>query len=313
MKIYIDQNNLLTIQNPNIPQVKEYTYNVWGYRFSDFDKWIIVYHKKEFKIINLKNLWYNMGVIYLSSKLKVKSSKLDLDSFVSWICNYRSYDEETGKSYYFLPKINEKELDNLNKYLSKLWTDIKLEKTNKWIIVDFKGEKTNTENTLSKFFAWTLLYGKLDIKKDAKTSQEVFIPKQVLQRRPYQALLGKRWELLSFKFHLPLFGAYLAQREDLDNQINELNKNWIFVKKDILETKDWIVYQVSGNDYQILQSFANWYQSIENINKIPKYDEALEIKEKLIQFIKSNSEIPEEGKNETIKLLKNSIIKILIK
>ncbi len=56
MKIEIDQNNLLTIPNENIPQTKEYTYNANGYTFSDFDKGIIVLHKKEWKIINLKNL-----------------------------------------------------------------------------------------------------------------------------------------------------------------------------------------------------------------------------------------------------------------
>lgn len=52
----IDQNKLLTIVNENIPQTKEYTYNVSGYLFSDYDKGIVVLHKKERKIINLKNL-----------------------------------------------------------------------------------------------------------------------------------------------------------------------------------------------------------------------------------------------------------------
>jgi hypothetical protein len=56
MKIEIDKNNLLTIFNENIPQTKEYTYHVSGYLFSDFDKGMIVLHKKEWKIISLKNL-----------------------------------------------------------------------------------------------------------------------------------------------------------------------------------------------------------------------------------------------------------------
>ena len=56
MRIEIDKNNLLTIVNENIPQTKEYTYNVSGYLFSDYDKGIVVLHKKERKIINLKNL-----------------------------------------------------------------------------------------------------------------------------------------------------------------------------------------------------------------------------------------------------------------
>lgn len=284
MKIWIDKNNLLVIENPNIPQTKEYTYDVGGYVFSDFDKWMIVYHKKEFKIINLKNLGDNMWVLYTWNKWDT-SSKLDLEAFTSAICNYSSYDEETWKSYYFLPKINEKEIENLNNSFTKLWAKIKLEKTNKWIIVNWESTEKN-ENILAKFFAWTLLYGKLDIKK---------------------------WELLSFKFHLPLFWAHLAQKEEIDNSIKELNKIWIFVKKDILETNDGIVYQVSGNDYEILQSFSNWHQSIEKINKIPKHDQALEIRDKLIEFIKIDSQIPSEWKDEVIETIQNSQIKILIK
>jgi hypothetical protein len=38
MKLSIDQNNLLVIENPNIPQTKEYNYNVGGYEFSGFDR-----------------------------------------------------------------------------------------------------------------------------------------------------------------------------------------------------------------------------------------------------------------------------------
>ena len=63
MKILIDDNNILSIENPNIPQTKEYSYDVSGYSFSDFDKGIIVYHKKQFKIINLKDLWDKMWII----------------------------------------------------------------------------------------------------------------------------------------------------------------------------------------------------------------------------------------------------------
>jgi hypothetical protein len=38
MKILVDDNNILSIENPNIPRNKEYFYNVSGYAFSDFDK-----------------------------------------------------------------------------------------------------------------------------------------------------------------------------------------------------------------------------------------------------------------------------------
>jgi hypothetical protein len=51
-------------------------------------------------------------------------------------------------------------------------------------------------------FAFVLLYGKLDIKNPAKD--------------------GAGSELVSFKFHLPLFGAYLVQKDYLDKEVDEL-------------------------------------------------------------------------------------------
>jgi hypothetical protein len=67
MKICVDKNHLLVIENENIPQVKEYTYNVGGYLFSDFDKGVLVWHKKQIKVINLKNLGDGMAVFYVKS------------------------------------------------------------------------------------------------------------------------------------------------------------------------------------------------------------------------------------------------------
>ncbi len=78
MNIEIDKNNLLTIFNENIPQTKEYTYNVSGYLFSDYDKGIIVLHKKEWKLINLKNFGDNMSVVYVKhSKTDMQNKKID--------------------------------------------------------------------------------------------------------------------------------------------------------------------------------------------------------------------------------------------
>lgn len=73
MKLQFDQNHLLTILNPNIPQTKEYTYSAGGYTFSDFDKGLVVLHKKDFKITNLKNLGDGMNVIYYRAKHKDKA------------------------------------------------------------------------------------------------------------------------------------------------------------------------------------------------------------------------------------------------
>lgn len=74
MRIEIDKNHLLTIFNENIPQVKEYTYTAGGYTFSDYDRGVIVLHKKERKIVNLKNLGDTMSVVYVAPR-----KELDID------------------------------------------------------------------------------------------------------------------------------------------------------------------------------------------------------------------------------------------
>jgi len=56
MKILVDKNRLLVIENTNIPKLKKYDFIASGARFSDYDKGIIIYHKKNIKIINWKNL-----------------------------------------------------------------------------------------------------------------------------------------------------------------------------------------------------------------------------------------------------------------
>ena len=100
MKLYIDQNNLLVIENPNIPQDKEYHYNVSGYEFSSFDKWLIVYHKKQFKIINLKDLWDKMGIILTwEQDEEILDKKLDIESMENALRLFEWFDEETWKRY----------------------------------------------------------------------------------------------------------------------------------------------------------------------------------------------------------------------
>jgi hypothetical protein len=54
----------------------------------------------------------------------------------------------------------------------------------------------------------------------------------------------------------------------------------------------------------VLKNFADYAKSIEKIDKIPKYDLALEYKKQLIEFIETNPEIPQDGKTEVLKEIK---------
>lgn len=296
MKVLIDQNNLLAIENPNIPKLKEYTNIASGYRFSDYDKWIIVYHKKEIKIINLKNLWDNMNIFYVNKRESLIENNLDLDWFLAAVVLFSGFDENTWNKYFFIPRMKEVELEPLNIKLEKLWIDIKLEKNEKWIVVkswlDMYKKSTaaifdndaNIGNILSFLFGLVLIYGKMDI---------------------------KNWEIIWIKIHIPLFGQYIKYKESIDEIIKNLQNEWIFLNHSILQNWDWIVYQINSWDYELLWSFVNFYQSVEKVQKIFKQEFTEKAKSELINFIDINEQVPENWKEEVLRMIDDGVMKVL--
>lgn len=295
MKILIDKNNLLVIENPNIPKLKEYANIASGYNFSDYDKWIIVYNKKEIKIINLKNLWDSMNIFYVIKRNILIENNLDNDWFWNVFGLFSGFDENTWNKYFFIPRMKESEMNILNVNLDKLWIDINFKKSEKWIIVD-QGELKLTNNNkkiipewikeiFSFLFGLVLVYGKIDIKNDA---------------------------IIWIKIHIPLFGQYVKYKDELDEMINNLQENWVFLNRSIVQNGDGIIYQINSSDYELLWSFINFYQSVEKIQKILKQELTEKIKSDLIHFIDTNEQVPEDGKEEVLKLIDDWVMKLLV-
>ena len=284
MNIQKDNNNLLTIFNESIPQTKEYTYHVSGYTFSDFDKWIIVLHKKEWKIISLKNLGDNMSVVYIKHT-SWKKINLDETSMKQAFWLFDSFDEISGQTYFFIPNMSEREMWEKNQILEKLPIEYRLRKTDKWIITDGIAF-IETEKRMSLLFGLFLLYGKIDARKN---------------------------ELSSIKIQIPLFGQYGKHIDSLDNMITQVQEHGFFMKVDKLTNKNGIVYQISSNDYELLEIFAQWYEPVEKFEKISKREFTEEMKSRLIEFIETNPEIPEEWKTDVLVQLKEWTIKLLTK
>lgn len=284
MKICIDENNILSIENENIPQVKKYTYNVDGYTFSDFDKWIIVYHKKQFKIINLKDLWDKMWVILVwEHDDEYDDMELDVESMESALKLFSGFDENTGEKYYFLYKFGENNMNRLNENLSKLWSKIQLQKTVRWIWIP-QDDRELVYNPISFLFGLFLVFGNFQIKDG---------------------------DLKAVKAQIHLFWQYTDNTEIIDESIKVLAENWLFIKKNIQNIWDGIVYEITSSDYELLQHFARFYEPIEKWLKISKYDEVENVKKNLIEFIQTNPEIPNEWKDEVVKTLGNGMIKIM--
>jgi hypothetical protein len=204
MKIEVDHNKLLVIENENIPQTKEYTYNVWWYHFSDYDKWIIVLHKKDFKIVNLKNLGDNMSVVYYKENV-VANVQFNQVAFEDALKAFQGFDETTGEKYFFIPSLWESEKQEKNAVLKK-FGKCEIKKNQRGMVVELQNEAQDKPDTkdrtwiaLSFLFGLLCLYGKFD---------------------------SKNGELSSIKIQLPLFGQYLKQQETLDTMIQSLQKDW---------------------------------------------------------------------------------------
>ena len=286
MKLTIDQNNLLVIENSNIPQSKEYNYNVGGYEFSSFDKWLVIYHKKQLKIINLKDLWEKMWVIMIwESNDDCEKKRLDINSMNNALKIFEWFDEDTWEKYNFLYKFTENKLEDLNKKLNLLWSKINLEKTSKWICCPMDDEDSENE-AMSFLFGLVLVYGSIDI---------------------------KNWNLKSIKIQVPLFGTYREKSELLDMIVESISGENIFLKTSVQETNDGIVYQITSSDFELLQIFARFYEPIEKWLEISKYTDTLKIKEELMEFLNTNTEIPTEWKSEVLNEIENWMIKILVK
>lgn len=251
---------------------------------------------------------------------------------VNWINKalrlFQWFDEETGKKYYFIPWLGETQQKEKNTILKTLWTTYTIERTTKGMIVSGIEDNTNEEDILWYFFGLLLIYGKWEAKNTLDHQKnkwnEGFLDERGIPATWETRSMNevKSWqiskaavckELNSIKIQIPLSGQHLAHEEDLDAKINTLQHNGIFLKADKLINKNGMVYQISSNDYELLEICAHWYEAVEKFEKISKREFTQEIKIKLIEFIEKNPEIPQDGKAEVLKQLKAWIIKLLTK
>lgn len=115
MLISFDENHILSVYNPDLPQLKPYSYTLSGWSFSSFDKEIFVYYKRRRKLINFKNLGDGMQVAYLKSNF-LSLFPFDKTILERTLAMFHAFDEETGQKYAFLPSFSK----NIDSFQSKL-------------------------------------------------------------------------------------------------------------------------------------------------------------------------------------------------
>lgn len=236
----------------------------------------------------MKHLGDGMQVIYVKS-VGCWVSNFELESFKQGFWIFHGFDEDMGNTYSFLPGFAHKDIEILNTKLKSLGLDILCSVSPKWVLVNVEPIRTiwdSLTEILSFLFGLFLVYGKFEIKKS---------------------------ELLGLKIQIPLFGQYLKYQEQFDGMIEILQHAWIFVKSDVLDTNNGVVYQMSTTDYELLEIFVKWYEAIEKIEKISKRDFTLEMKAKLLDFLKNDSQIPEDGKSDIVSQIESWVVKFLAK
>ena len=279
----------LTKQDEKLYTGKTYRHNFQWYNFDEENCIFYIWHKKEIKLIESKNLWSTMNVFFVKDwTLEVNELTDKVKIWISTACQiFSAFDEENGWFYNFLPYFPTKSIEEKNQIFSKLWLNISLSNSSKWVLIKNENwnERINIEDLdlewiIGFLFELALLYWKFE----------------------------NKWEKLSaIKIQLPLFGQFLAIWDEIKNLQKKLQDNGIFIQ--ISENIQWDkhTYEITSNDYELLEIFAKLYLPVENFSQITKREQAQEAIEALKVFLNK------EWENEMITKIDNSCVKLLQK
>lgn len=292
MKIQFDENQLLSIYDEKLPQLRNYQYILDWYQIESADRLIFAYQKRTWKLINLKNLGDGMQVAFSpKTPLSINSLIFDKDQFLNILSLFQGFNEETWIKYHFLPFWNW-DILLLKKLLTTLSSpEINIEKTKWWTIISWLTKTflfpETTEDHLSFLFALALVYGKFE---------------------------GKYWNLKSIKIHLPLIWIQAQLEEKLITMCKNLQKIWLFIKRNTDHHAEKKIFQFQINDFELLTLFASWnslFKDLPQRNTELISNQNATIKNQLISFIEETTIPVISNKEQILPILKNQTLKFL--
>ncbi len=277
----------LTKQDEKLNTGKTYRHNFQWFSFDQENCIFYVWHKKEIKLIESKNLWSTMNVFCIKDWfLNIENLNENITNWISTACHiFSAFDEENWWFYNFLPYFPTKAVEERNEMLKKLWLNIKLSNSPKWVLIKSEWNTSNIDDFDIKWQIWflfglTLLYWKFE----------------------------NKWEKLSaIKIQLPLFGQFLSIWNKIKDIQRNLQNEWIFIQ--ISENTQWdkCTYEITSNDYELLEIFSKLYLPVENFSQITKREQTQEAIEALKVFLSN------EWENKLINRINNSCVKLLQK
>ena len=276
-------------ENQNLFTGKTYHHNFQWLNFEEENCIFYTRHKKEIKLIESKNLWSTMNIFFIkNSNLKIPEINDDIKTWISASCNiFSAFDENNWWFYYFLPYFQTKFIDEKINIFKKIWLKVELLNSQKWVLVKYNewNNQIDIENLNIQWELWFLfwliiLYWKFE----------------------------KKWDKLSsIKIQLPLFWQFLTIWDKIKNIQKNLQDNWIFIQ--ISENIQWDrhTYEITSNDYELLEIFSNLYLPVEKFTQITKREQTQEAINALKIFLLN------EWEKEIIEKIDNSCIKLLQK
>lgn len=292
MKIQFDENQLLSIYDEKLPQLRNYQYILDWYQIETTDRLIFAYQKRAWKLINLKNLGEGMQIAFSpKTPLPINSLIFDKDQFLNILSLFQGFNEETWIKYHFLPFWNW-DILLLRELLTTLSSpEINIEKTKWWTIISWLTKAflfpERAEDHLSFLFALALIYGKFE---------------------------GKDWNLKSIKIHLPLIWIQAQLEEKLINMCKNLQKIWLFIKRNTDHHAEKKIFQFQINDFELLTLFTSWnslFKDLPQRNTELISNQNTTIKNQLISFIEETTIPAISNKEEILPILKNQTLKFL--
>lgn len=91
------------------------------------------------------------------------------------------------------------------------------------------------------------------------------------------ALIYGQWQvkgevLQGVKVQVPLFGTYLSKQDDFDEMLAACRENGVYIERNILQTNNGIVYQMTISDWEVLSCMAKWHKDLATLEKISTKD-----------------------------------------
>ena len=231
--------------------------------------------------------------VAFSPKAPISTDSLtfDKDQFLNILSLFQGFNEETWIKYHFLPFWNW-DIVVLKGLLTMLSSpEINIEKTKWWTIISWLTKAflfpERAEDHLSFLFALALIYGKFE---------------------------GKDWNLKSIKIHLPLIWIQAQLEEKLINMCKNLQKIWLFIKRNTDHHAEKKIFQFQINDFDLLTLFASWnslFKDLPQRNTELISNQNTTIKNQLISFIEETTIPAISNKEEILPILKNQTLKFL--